>query len=453
VSAITFQFVPSEQMGYGRAGVYMARELMKRGITVFDDDGDPHTTAQKRTRSPEPTNLTCWVSVPIHAKGWFSGQHVSILTMWETDTLPGGFREVMHEFDTVMVPSYQNLELFSEYHDNVKLVLLGVDPTLWNYTPPRESKTFDFLISGHGQRKGVDVAYEAFQRVFGQWWTYDDDDRPVYKGPLDRPPARLVMKSKKGHNEYFAPGVRQVAGTLTDRDEVELYRNSHCYLQPARGEGFGLQPLQAIASGRPTILTNAHGHESYAHLGIPISTTMSKAGYFLMGEAGQWWEPDLDEVCEAMWDVYCNYDTHAATAKESAAVVASDWTWSNTADQFLDAVGDQIDLPYRGDSTWVKPERRLYKIITTRDHTSDGAGITRHFLKGKEYWDIADIKRIMFEADLLDPSCLDGDHGLAPDQVDRFDGYRASREWCPTCQQRLNSGEQYSDWFLSQPHE
>jgi glycosyltransferase involved in cell wall biosynthesis len=348
----------------------------------------------------------------------------------------------MHHFDTIMVPSPQNLELFREYHDNVHLVLLGVDPDLWHYTPVRESQTFDFFISGKGRRKGVDLAYEAFQRVFGQWWTYDDEDRPLYKGPLDKPPARLVMKSMRGHSDYYAPGVTHVTGMLDERTEQELYLNCHVYVQPSRGEGFGLQPLQALAIGRPTILTGAHGHESYMHLGTPISASRSKADYFMMGDAGQWWEPNLEEICEAMWNIYQDYEPFAAQAKESAAVIAKDWTWSRTVDQFLDAVGDQIDKPYTGTGEWVKPERRLYKIVTIRDHTSNGAGITRHFVKGREYWDIADIKRIMFEADLLDPVCFDGDHGLAPEQVERFGGYRASHEWCPTCGQRLNSGEQ-----------
>jgi glycosyltransferase involved in cell wall biosynthesis len=363
--------------------------------------------------------------------------------MWESGVLPPSFREIMHHFDTVMVPSWQNMELFSEFHDNVKLVLLGVDPEMYHYCPPRESRTFDFFISGRGRRKGTDLVYEAFQRVFGQWWTYDETDRPVYKGPLDKPPARLVMKSLKGHNDFYAPGISHVTGMLDERAEQELYRNCAVYVQPSRGEGFGLQPLQALATGRPTILTGAHGHESYMHLGTPISAGRSKAEYFMAGDAGEWWEPDLDELCEAMWAMYQDYEPYAQQAKESAAIIARDWTWSNTIDQFMDAVGSEIDKPYVGSGAWVKPERKLFKIITVRDHTSNAAGITRHFVKGKEYWDIADIKRIMFEADLLDPVCLEGpDHGLAPEQVDRFDSYRAHMEWCPTCQQRLNSGEQ-----------
>ena len=65
-----------------------------------------------------------------------------------------------------------------------------------------------------------------------------------------------------------------------DSEELDLYRSCHAYLQPSRGEGFGLQPLQALALGRPTILTNAHGHASFAHLGIPLDSTMQKAAYF-----------------------------------------------------------------------------------------------------------------------------------------------------------------------------
>src|SRR5207253_4244263 len=144
-----------------------------------------------------------------------------------------------------------NLELFRRYHDNVQLLLLGVDPDLWHYIPPTPpSTTFNFLIAGNGSRKGVDLAYKAFRETFG--------DRR-YSGPQ----PRLLMKSLKGHSDYWAPNVDHMTGRMSPLAERDLYAAAHCYLQPSRGEGFGLQPLQALALGRPTILTGAHGHESY----------------------------------------------------------------------------------------------------------------------------------------------------------------------------------------------
>jgi hypothetical protein len=321
----------------------------------------------------------------------------------------------------------------------VKLVTLGVDPDLWHYIEPRPpSTTFDFLISGRGKRKGVDVTFEAFRTVFGS-----------YQPPLDKPVPRLIMKSLKGHGEYYAPGVKHVTGRLDPLEERDLYANAHCYVQPSRGEGFGLQPLQAIALGRPTILTNAHGHESYAHLGIGLDWEPSSADYFMFGDAGEWWEPNFDEVCEAMWDVYNNYDAHCARAKESAEVVARDWTWKNTTDQFLAAFGDELTKPYTGSGVWRKKEARLFKVVTLRDHHMNAAGIDYQFLAGQEYYVVSDVKRVLYDAGMLDPICLtDDDLGLAPQQLESLPEYLAHKSHCFTCGQELNTRPNLADKYF-----
>jgi hypothetical protein len=387
--------------------------------------------------SGDPTNVSMWVSVPTHSIGAWQGQMQTILTMWEADRLPESFRETLHAFDMLMVPSEQNVELFSKYHDNVELVLLGVDPDRWHYAPPPTvDNEFRFLISGRGSRKGVDVAYNAFKTVF---------NKPMHPTP------KLMMKSLKGHGDYYSANVEHLPGLYSPDGEVELYQSAHCYLQPSRGEGFGLQPLQAMALGRPTILTNAHGHASFAKLGVPISTTMARADYFIYGDAGQWWEPDFEEVCEAMWDVYQNYDTHVARARESAKTIARDFTWANTTQRVLDLLGDEMGRRYTGDGTWLPTEPVRYKIVTNQDWLGEIAGRKLHFKKGQEYYDLADVKRIFFDAGVLDPVCIDDDGDiLAPQQVDELPEYNAAHSHCPTCGQELNSQPTRADKILAE---
>jgi glycosyltransferase involved in cell wall biosynthesis len=438
-------YVHGEDIGYARAGSYIANGLTDRGVTVYDDHGQEWEkrtwSMQKlhghRTIPKSPTNLMCLVSVPSHIEGHYDAQYVSILTMWEAKRLPESFREVFHEFDMLLVPSQQNVELFSEYHDNVQLILLGVDPKVWHYEPTVPvGPEFRFLISGRGSRKGVDLAYKAFRKVF-------PGAKPTKNG---MPIPKLVMKATRGHGDYFAPGIEQVTGKLPAEQEAELYRTSHCYLQPSRGEGFGLQPLQAMAMGRPTILTNAHGHASFAHLGIPISAGSSKADYFIYGDAGEWWEPDLDELCEAMWDVYHNYGSHIERAALSAKEVAEHFTWDNTLDRFQQLLGEQMSVPYQGNGEWQTPTANLYRIVTNQDWPGEIAGRSVFFRKGVEYWDMADVKRILYDAGVLDHTCvMDNDHGLSPIQVEQRDSYVASAETCPSCGQILNSGVKRSD--------
>jgi hypothetical protein len=43
----------------------------------------------------------------------------------------------------------------------------------------------------------------------------------------------------------------------------ELLGESHCFLFPSRGEGFGMTPLEAMATGIPAVVPNAHGISEY----------------------------------------------------------------------------------------------------------------------------------------------------------------------------------------------
>ncbi len=434
---LSLLYTDGAQIGYGRLGVYLAQHLAERGYKVYNDDGHPNASALtsqerregKRVFGNPPPNLTCAVTIPAHLTGYFSGQHRSLVTMWETMTLPEMFCDNFGDIDTLIVPSTQNQELFSRYHDNVQLMLLGVDANLWHYIPaPPVINEFRFLIAGSGTRKGVDLAFRAFQEVFA--------------GMTSGPQPKLLMKSRRGQ-EYFDKNVEHVTGHLDPTPERDLYASAHCYLQPSRGEGFGLQPLQAMALGRPTILTNAHGHASFAELGVPLAWDAVPSDDW---HKGDWWEPRYDDLCEAMWDVYKNYEAHTARALQAACSIAQSFTWDNTTDRFIDILGPEMTKPYAGLGAWIDYSHQLHPLVLTRDYHGNIAGRTLFFERGLEYWESADVKRIMFDAGILDPVCINeqGD-GLVESQVAQLGKYRADMEYCPTCGTRVNTGVSRAD--------
>jgi glycosyltransferase involved in cell wall biosynthesis len=435
---INLLYVHHEAIGYGRMGVNVARELVKMGVDVFDHLPEPgelppqrdleHLAHLNSGKKSKICNVVCWQSVPTHARGWHRGQYPVISTMFETTALPESFRESLHNFGLVIVPSHQNAELFSRYHDNVKMVPLGVDPAVWHPEKrPEVGATFRFLIGGSGPRKGTDLAYKAFRAAFPSV-------------PRGGPTPILVMKSPRGGEGFAGPDIEIIGGRVSAETEVDIYASAHCYLQPSRGEGFGLQPLQAMAQGCPTILTAAHGHDSFAHLGIGIPATLAPAAYFIYGDAGEWWEPDFDALVDEMRWVYNHYDEACDRAALSADVIASEFTWANTAAAFVDAIGmDRLSAPATVDG-WYTPDTRLYEVVTNRDWRCEVAGATYLFEKGKSYREPADVKRIAFESGVLDPVCCTGeDTGLAPSQLEGVAAYSASHSFCPTCHQQLNS--------------
>jgi glycosyltransferase involved in cell wall biosynthesis len=461
---ITIFRVRSEQIGYGRLGVYLADEIEKQGITVYDEIRDaeqnfvldsPEAYKAFGPKAPEAgiSEVVLWVSVPSHARGWWSGQKAVLFTMWETSHLPTSFRENFHEFDTLIVPSEQNLELFSRYHDNVKYVPLGVDTERWHYVPRKMPTTrFNFLVSGRGLRKGTDLVYKAFREVF-----------PAGSWPEDMPTPYLIMKSPRPE-DYFGERIENINGYIPSEAEVDLYANAHCYLGASRGEGFGLQPLQAIAQGLPTILTDAHGHKSFSHLGMPLDAELDKAGYFVFGDAGAWWEPDYKQLCEYMEYVYYNYAECVERAKVNAAEAAK-FNWTNCANGVLDAIGRDRLRPCPDPGHWHEPQGKLYKIVLVRDHVFDIGGYVRKLEKGVEYRVPADTKRILFDAGLVDversasPAAdMEGGHvvwdagddGLLPEQVAKIPELTKRQSYCPTCHQKYGTGESLTDLVLAE---
>jgi len=447
VSELNLLRVPSESIGYGRLGMNLSRALEAMGVDVYDHLPEPvevpgpdlehlaHLNAGTRGKI---CRVVCWVSVPTHARGWWKGQYPVMFTMWEATTLPPSFRETMHEFPLMVVPSLQNVELFSQYHPNVAYVPLGVDPAVWHYTPrPVPGRFFDFLIGGAGRRKGTDLAYTAFRRLWGTHGSW----------PAEGPVPRLVMKNPRGE-DFYGDRIEMITGRISAEAEVALYASAHCYLQPSRGEGFGLQPLQALAQGCPTILTAAHGHAAFAHLGYGLSSTPAKSDYFIYGDAGEWWEPSLDELCDRMRWVYDHYDEALIDGMVAAECVAERFTWANTARAFVAAVGvDRLDEDGPTRREWYEPTLQRFKVITNRDWKCEVAGAAYQFRQGAEAWVVADVKRILYEGQLLDPACLeiigpngetDMDIGLLPEQVARLEGYVERHAHCALCGQKLN---------------
>ncbi len=416
-------------IGYSRYGVQLHKALEQIGVRVYDQP-TPDTPG-------EITNTICWVSVPSHAQGWWGHQYTIMSTMWETQFLPAPFRDNVHHFDAIVVPCEQNLDLFSTYHDNVFKVPLGIDPDAWHYHPRPDNNEFVFLCGGSGPRKGVDLAVRAFKKVFGDW-----------NGKGKEP--RLLLKNPKGENavndvELFGPRIDMTSGRLTDQQEINLYTQANCYLQPSRGEGFGLQPLQAMALGCPTILTDASGLAEFAHVGVGIPGGSAPADYFIYGDSGDWWEPDFDLLCQTMEWVYGHQHIANSMAERGSQVVAKEFTWEVTARKFAQIFGNQMSYPRVEPSPWFVPKLKRHLVRVNRHITANVSGTAYRFDPGKDYHEVADIKRLLFEAGALEVSCLsaapgdDLDIGLTAEQYEKIPDYSASMAFCPTCEQALNS--------------
>ena len=316
-------------------------------------------------------------------KGWTTGQNPALLTMWETNWLPPQFSEYLHLFDTVIVPSMHNWELFSQFHDNVRVIPLGVDRDIWYPKARPRNEKFKILCGGsEWYRKGLDVVL----KVFLEMNLPDAELHIKIVPPYLSAPDNLDYPNVVVHNKW-----------MTVEDEADLVRSADCFISVSRGEGFGLMPLQAISAGVPTILSDAHGHREFSDLAthrIPTRSVPTNEGVWQ--NMGDWDEPEFDAIFSAIKDLYDNRDRYRQQAEVHAGETVA-FNWNTAADQLLQVVKPTSN---RVSGKWkaLEPECEIEVVKRVQ---ADIGGHRVELTPGKKHRVVLNVRDVLKAAGLL----------------------------------------------------
>jgi glycosyltransferase involved in cell wall biosynthesis len=304
--------VDIEKVGYGKM-VAGLRNALSEKVTLAED-----------------AEHVVFALKPNMVKGWQKQQVPHLLTMWETNWLPPEFSDYLQNFSKVIVPSLHNWELFSQFHDDVHMIPLGVDRAVWCTSDVIPHGKFRILCGGsEWYRKGMDVVLEVFNKL----QLPDAELHIKIVPPYLSAPKNLNYPNVVVHREW-----------LTVEQERDLVRSMHGFISVSRGEGFGLMPLQAISAGVPTIVSNAHGHREFSDLAthrIPTSLVPTNKGEWK--NVGDWDEPDPEALAEAIKDLYNNRDKYRRQATLTAPQTAA-FNWDTSADQLLHIIKPSPNL-------------------------------------------------------------------------------------------------------------
>lgn len=277
--------------------------------------------------------LPAWIG---KAEGAING----IFTMFEADKLPPQWpSDINNNYDFVVVPSTWCRQVFidSGVTVPVHLVPLAVDD-FTPYSPNNSPFTFghqnSFTI---GKQKGWDMVIAAFEEEF----TKKDD-------------VRLILKTRTTHEFAIDWGwykkaqknkrIEIVNEDFTDKQlHEDFYGRLNCFVFPSRGEGFGLPPLEAMAHGIPTILTDAHSMHDFAHLGIGIDTVGYCDSYYY-GRIedmvqGRWVEPNYEQLRWKMRYVYENYQEEKRLAMANVSEIKELYN----SERFINTLVDTVN--------------------------------------------------------------------------------------------------------------
>ncbi len=325
--------------GYGEATIEIGRALLAQcpDLNLFD----MRPPEGSYTGLPLPDELRYWDVRPGRALAlcvpkWYpfiDAKRLIGYTMFEATRLPAGWAEAIERrCDQLVTPCEWCAEMFRENGVKAPIEVVGWGINTDDFFPIQrceDKEVYTFLWSGTPDlRKGWDVAYRAFRKAFG-----------------DRRDVELIMHFRNalpGDPKFVDKNVKALVGKLDRYAWRSLLARVDCFVFPSRGEGWGLPPREAAATGLPVIVTNYGGLAvDCEHWALPIPITgysTAAYGWWDAGTIGEWVEPDVD-VCISMMQ-WCA--AHPATARdigEEGARWLSGRTWGNVASDLLELFG------------------------------------------------------------------------------------------------------------------
>ena len=289
-------------------------------------------------RAGERRWSTAGDALAVCAPDWyefFTARRLVGLTMFESTRLPAERVRSINEFTAAcIVPSSFCMDVFRACGVTVPIHLapLGVDSQVYKFVDRSgHGGPYTFLWSGTpDMRKGWDLVYRAFWAAFGK-----------------SREARLVMHFRelpRGVTGSMDENVRLVAGSIDTGAWLDLLGEADCFVYPSRGEGWGLPPREAAATGLPVIATDWGGlHEEIYSWARPLKVRELQAAAFGdwdEGEVGDWAEPDFEHLVYLMRDCFENRERermHGAASSSWMTVMA---TWRRTAKKVAEVMAE-----------------------------------------------------------------------------------------------------------------
>ena len=240
-------------------------------------------------------------------------------TPWESTELQPDWQEGLNLADEIWTTSHWNKKIFEAKLDKEVFVYLhGIDKEFFPMKRKWDrSQPFTFMHVGEPfDRKDGQMVVDTFARLFG-----------------GDPRFRLIMKCTKFNSlqlrglpaDMAYDNIKIINDVMSREELIDLYASIQCFVYPSWGEGFGFNPLQALAMGIPTICT-AEWAEYKNRITLPLDSELTWSPWQEV-HPGYMCKPSSEQLSQHMVEVYNNYDKYCSVAFKNALQVHKEYDW------------------------------------------------------------------------------------------------------------------------------
>jgi glycosyltransferase involved in cell wall biosynthesis len=242
-------------------------------------------------------------------------------SMFESTAIMPHWVELLNKyFDAVVVPAEFLIDVYKE--SGVKIPIfylpLGINIGYELSLPLKQSahKTFRFAnLSSMDDRKNQFALIKAFEKVYKN---RQDVELVINARNGDK---TIIKQIKDYINEQDLNNVVINIESLSQKDYNQLLSTIDCFVYVSKGEGFSVQPREAMAMGVPVIVSDNTAQHDIAKSGLVrvVKSDIKEPAYygFSVEPVGYNFNVKIDDVADALVDVHDNYHKYLSNAEKA----------------------------------------------------------------------------------------------------------------------------------------
>jgi len=309
---------------YTKVGMVRHRSGFPDNIVVNDD----------RTKN----DVTIHCDVPQYFK--FTNEKYKVaFTMYEATKMPDLWRSLLNQMDLILVPCRFNRDVFISdgIYKPVRVVPLAarnagqvLERVRTGYEP------FTFLSWGQFDRDGR-KGEAVLARAFAEEFEGEKNVKLILKGG----PSWIFP-----HVTKEDPRIEFINKFISEEEMTSLMQRADCGVFPSKGEGWGLCPMEAAASGMPVIITNWSAMYDWAHPDYFYLLDIKQLEFANYPHpyynCGYWAQVDVTELRKQMRYVFGHQTAAKRKGLNAAKYISKYYNWDNTARALVNILSEEL---------------------------------------------------------------------------------------------------------------